>query len=133
MGSKLRVILTGALGVSMLLGSMGAATAQTVTTKDYEGHWAQQTIQNWLDSGLLKGFGDGSVKPDQTITRAEFMTLVNRSYGFSNLAAVSFSDVPGTSWAYNEVAKAVAAGYIQGYDRENVPMLRLTARKQQLL
>ncbi|KAI7264800.1 hypothetical protein KC345_g8727 [Hortaea werneckii] len=107
---------------------MGTASAQD--TKDYEGHWAQTTIQNWLDSGLLKGFEDGSVKPNQTITRAEFMTLVNRSYHFTETGEGTFSDVPATSWAYNEIRKAIAAGYIQGYNgemRPNAPINRQEA------
>lgn len=114
----------------MLLGSAGTAAAQPAVPKDYEGHWAQQTIQSWLDSGLLKGFGDGSVKPNQTITRAEFMTLVNRSYHFTEEIEVNFSDVPSTSWAHNEVAKAAAAGYIQGFNNEmrpNAPINRQEA------
>lgn len=127
---KLTGILAGIVGAGMLFGSLGTAAAQSALTKDYEGHWAQQTIQSWLDSGLLKGFGDGSVKPNQTITRAEFMTLINRSYHFTEQSKVNFSDVPPTSWAYSEVAKAVAAGYIQGFNNEmrpNAPINRQEA------
>lgn len=119
MGRKLQGLLAGVLGISMLLGSMGAAGAEG--TKDYEGHWAQKTIEQWLSSGNLKGFQDGSVKPNQSITRAEFMTLVNRSFGFSEIAKVSFSDVASSSWISSEVAKAVAAGYIQGFNNEMRP------------
>ncbi|MEK5468363.1 S-layer homology domain-containing protein [Paenibacillus sp. FSL R7-0210] len=127
---KLTGILAGIVGAGMLFGSMGTAAAQSAGTKDYEGHWAQQTIQSWLDNGLLKGFGDGSVKPNQTITRAEFMTLINRSYHFTEQSKVEFTDVPSTSWAYSEVAKAVAAGYIQGFNNEmrpNAPINRQEA------
>lgn len=128
MGRKLRGLMAGVLGVSMLLGSMGAVGAQG--GKDYEGHWAQGTIENWLKKGDLKGFQDGSVKPNQTITRAEFMTLINRSFGFTEEAEVDFSDVSSTSWSYSEVSKAVAAGYIQGYNNEmrpNAPINRQEA------
>lgn len=127
---KLTGILAGIVGAGMLFGSMGTAVAQSAGTKDYEGHWAQQTIQSWLDNGLLKGFGDGSVKPNQTITRAEFMTLINRSYHFTEQSKVEFTDVPSTSWAYSEVAKAIAAGYIQGFNNEmrpNAPINRQEA------
>ncbi|ETT48126.1 Ig domain-containing protein [Paenibacillus sp. FSL R7-269] len=127
---KANRILAGFAGAAMLFGSMGTVLAQPAVSKDYEGHWAQQTIQSWLDSGLLKGFGDGSVKPNQTITRAEFMTLINRSYHFTEQSKVKFTDVPSTSWVYSEVAKAVAAGYIQGFNNEmrpNAPINRQEA------
>ncbi|QSF45448.1 S-layer homology domain-containing protein [Paenibacillus tianjinensis] len=120
MGRKFRGIMTGLLGVSMLLGSMGAAGAQSGST-DYEGHWAQKTIETWLEKGDLKGFQDGSVKPNQSITRAEFMTLVNRAFAFTAESKISFADVASTNWAYSEVAKAVAAGYIQGYNNDIRP------------
>ncbi|UQZ34467.1 hypothetical protein C2I18_13635 [Paenibacillus sp. PK3_47] len=129
MGRKFRGALAGILGVSMLLGSLGAAQAQS-SGSDYSGHWAQKTIESWLEKGNLKGFQDGSVKPNQTITRAEFMTLVNRSFGFTAEADVNFSDVNSASWSYSEVAKAVAAGYIQGYNNEirpNAPINRQEA------
>lgn len=133
MGRIFRGLLTGALGIGMLFGSMGAAAAETV--KDYEGHWAQNTIEKWLDKGLLKGFEDGSVKPDQSITRAEFMAIINRSFGIADLfdkkevPKITFSDVSATSWAYKEVALAVKAGYIQGYNNEVHPNAQITRQE----
>lgn len=128
MGRKFRGILAGALGVSMLFSSLGVVTAQN--SKDYEGHWAQKAINSWLDSGKLKGFEDGSVKPNQTITRAEFMTLVNRAFNYTKLAKIRYDDLPSTNWAYNEIARAVEAGYIQGFNNEmrpNAPINRQEA------
>ncbi|WP_198015889.1 S-layer homology domain-containing protein [Paenibacillus sp. HW567] len=135
MGRIFRGLLTGALGISMLLGSMGAGAAAAETVKDYEGHWAQNTIEKWLDKGLLKGFENGSVKPDQSITRAEFMAIVNRSFEIASLfdkkevPKITFSDVSSTSWAYKEVAMAVGAGYIQGYNNEARPNAQITRQE----
>lgn len=133
MGRIFRGWLTGALGIGMLFGSMGAVAADTV--KDYEGHWAQNAIEKWLDKGLLKGFEDGSVKPDQPITRAEFMAIVNRSFEIARLfdkkevPKITFSDVSATSWAYKEVAMAAGAGYIQGYNNEARPNAQITRQE----
>ncbi|WP_379164368.1 S-layer homology domain-containing protein [Paenibacillus sp. sgz5001063] len=82
---------------------------------DYEGHWAQKQIESWIQHGWLKGFEDGSVKPDQEITRAEFITLANRMWGFTASKQTEFSDLPNNNWAYSEFAKAMTVGYIQGY------------------
>ncbi|KAI7248855.1 hypothetical protein KC345_g11811, partial [Hortaea werneckii] len=55
------------LSLGLVFGSSGSIYAATA---DYEGHWAQKQISKWLEQGWLKGFADGSVKPDQEISRA---------------------------------------------------------------
>ncbi|WP_264930391.1 YDG domain-containing protein [Paenibacillus sp. LS1] len=85
------------------------------SVSDIEGNWAESQITKWIDKGFIHGYEDGSFKPNNTITRAEFFSLVNRSYGFTETASVSFKDVTSSNWAYAEVSKAVKAGYIKGY------------------
>ncbi|ETT51522.1 S-layer homology domain-containing protein [Paenibacillus sp. FSL H7-689] len=85
------------------------------SASDIEGNWAESQITKWIDKGFIHGYEDGSFKPNNTITRAEFFSLVNRSYGFTETATVSFKDVTSSNWAYAEVSKAVKAGYIKGY------------------
>jgi lysozyme len=46
------------------------------TMNDYENHWAKDIVQWALDNGLIKGYSDGSVKPDNTLTRAEMLTIL---------------------------------------------------------
>ncbi|WP_315372476.1 YDG domain-containing protein [Paenibacillus xylanexedens] len=91
---------------------LGAAES---SASDIEGNWAESQITKWIDKGFIHGYEDGSFKPNNTITRAEFLSLVNRSYGFTETATVSFKDVTLSNWAYAEVSKAVKAGYIKGY------------------
>ena len=50
---------------------------------DVDGHWAKETITKWVQQGLIKGYTDGTFRPDDSITRAEFMALVNRAFGIS--------------------------------------------------
>ena len=83
---------------------------------DYTGHWAEDSIRNWVDKGYIKGYADGTFKPENNITRAEFMAVVNRSFGFKEEAAVSYKDVQESHWAYNEFKVASAAGYIAGFE-----------------
>jgi hypothetical protein len=45
---------------------------------DISGHWAEEDILYAASVGWVKGYPDNTYKPDQYITRAEFMTLVNR-------------------------------------------------------
>ena len=48
------------------------------TFSDVSSHWAKDEISIAANHGWIKGYEDGSFKPDQKITRAETMTLVNR-------------------------------------------------------
>ena len=45
---------------------------------DTIGHWAEEAINMALEQGLITGYPDGTFRPDQPITRAEAMTIVNR-------------------------------------------------------
>ncbi|MGB4288866.1 MAG: S-layer homology domain-containing protein, partial [Tepidanaerobacteraceae bacterium] len=93
------------------------ATAQAAAElNDISGHWAEATIAKWVQQGLISGYTDGTFRPDNSITRAEFMALVNRAFGFDEKAAIGFSDVSANDWFYDEIAKAVKAGYISGYE-----------------
>lgn len=45
---------------------------------DWEGHWAENTIRKAIHKGILKGYDDGKIRPDQPITRAELVTILER-------------------------------------------------------
>ena len=45
---------------------------------DVQGHWAENEIHEAAAHGWIKGYEDGTFKPDQYITRAEAMTMINR-------------------------------------------------------
>lgn len=48
-----------------------------VEKKDYEGHWAEEYIKKAINAGYMTGYPDGSFKPDQPITRAEFARVLS--------------------------------------------------------
>ncbi|EKN68622.1 YbhB/YbcL family Raf kinase inhibitor-like protein [Schinkia azotoformans] len=82
---------------------------------DIKGHWAEEEISEWVEKGLIGGYKDGSFKPDASISRAEFIALVNRAFEFTESSETGFNDVSTKDWYYSEVLKAKAAGYIGGY------------------
>src|SRR5450830_1791388 len=103
------------LAIVCLMFSLMPANTFAFQATDISGHWAQVKIQSWIDKGLIKGYPDGTFKPDQDITRAEFMALVNRAFGYTAVAPITYTDVKAGSWYAPKVAKAKAAGYISGY------------------
>ena len=77
-------------------------------------HWAKGYIEDFADKGLIEVDGSANFRPDDGITRAEFVTLINRAYGFNIKSAQTFTDVNAGSWYYEEISKGVAAGLISG-------------------
>ena len=104
-------LLPLALTAAMIVPSVPAMAAPS----DIAGHWAESVITQWQSKGLIQGYADGTFKPNNTITRAEFVTLMNNAKGFWSEGSINFSDVKSGNWFYSAVAKAVAAGYVKGY------------------
>ena len=101
---------------------------------DYSGHWAEDTIQEWFDNDMLKGYEDGSFRPDVQITRAEFMTMVNNAFEYTEKADISFTDVDSDDWFYPEVQKAVKSGYLLGYEDNTArPDIKITSQDAALI
>ncbi len=66
--------------------------------------------------GYIRGFEDGTFRPNATLTRAEFVTIINKMYGFKVAAENAFTDVREADWYYADVLCGVQAGYIKGHD-----------------
>lgn len=83
--------------------------------RDYESHWAQATIEKWLNEGMVSGYPDGSYKPDNKVTRAEFVKMVNGIIDYSKMSDITYKDVPVSEWYYDYIRTAQSIGYISGY------------------
>ena len=96
-------------------------------------HWAKYHIDKFVKAGYILGYGDGTFRPENKTTRAEFIKLVNRVYNFTEKGTQNFKDVKTTNWFYNDLLIAMKAGYINGYEdntfRPNEPISREEACK----
>ncbi|BBH24227.1 hypothetical protein Back11_55720 [Paenibacillus baekrokdamisoli] len=90
------------------------------SVSDIRGNWAERTLLEWLDRGWISGYLNGKFEPNRIVTRGEGFALINRSFGFTEKAELQFSDLSATDWEYDEVAKAVKAGYIKGYGNNSI-------------
>lgn len=107
---RICMALAAALSLSLAI----SATALAAIPSDIGGHWAQGTIIQWTTNGYISGYPDGTFKPDNSITRAEFVVMVNKAMGYNKRGNAYFSDVSAAHWAYAEIMKGVEAGYITG-------------------
>lgn len=83
---------------------------------DVKGHWAESYINRAVRQGFIEGYTDGSFRPEQKVSRAEFVSMINRALGNSRTDRISFIDVPYGAWYYQDVAKAVKASYVKGFN-----------------
>lgn len=109
--------LLAVLLIVTLFTSQWAVHGQSLSlVADIENNWAKEQILDWLDKGLINGYSDGSFKPNKSISRSEFVTIINKVFGYKDLAEETFKDVSKDKWYYEEISKAKFAGYISGYD-----------------
>ena len=87
---------------------------------DYASHWAERTIDFLSDKRIVVGDENGNMKLDDLITRAEFVTVVNRTFGFIEESNDNFPDVLAGKWYFDQFAIAKQAGFIQGDEHGNV-------------
>ncbi|MBW4458903.1 MAG: S-layer homology domain-containing protein [Nodosilinea sp. WJT8-NPBG4] len=92
------------------------AQAQTTFSDVPSDYWAAQFIQALVDRGVIRGFADGSFRPNEPITRAQFAVLVNQAFDQPTVrGAVGFRDVPSSYWAGSAIQTAHAEGFLSGY------------------
>ncbi|WP_028548043.1 cadherin-like beta sandwich domain-containing protein [Paenibacillus sp. UNC451MF] len=95
-----------------------AAPIPTVNLSDITGHWAEINIKKAVSNGIVSGYPDGTFKPNNTVTRAEFaLMLMNTLKPQGEGAALTFTDTAEIgSWAQKAVAQAFQAGIVKGYE-----------------
>ena len=96
--------------VILATATVGAATFSDVDTSTKQG----EAISVMQEKGYINGFPDGTFRPDATLTRAEFVTIINKMYMYYVEAENIFTDVNKGDWFSHDVLAAVQAGYIKG-------------------
>ena len=79
------------------------------------GYWAADKINEWTNKGYISGPGDGTFRPEGSVTRAEFARITNNAFAFTTPSNLTFPDVPATFWGYRDIQIARAMGYVTGY------------------
>lgn len=95
------------LAVSLTLGMVPGLTLTFAAA-----HWADGYLDQLVDWGVMRADQTGA--PDTPLTRAEFMAIINRAYGYTKTGPIPFTDVSVGDWFYDDVAIAYTAGYTLG-------------------
>jgi uncharacterized repeat protein (TIGR01451 family) len=97
----------------MIIGNQAVGTAsgyQDVVTPS-----VFVTVGQVLHHGFIKGYPDGTFRPQNQITRAEVAAMLSRILGTGSSTGANFSDLPTNHWAYGYISAVVNAGLFNGY------------------
>ncbi len=106
---------------------------QTPGFTDVKGHWAEAGINQLVAAGYMSGYPDHTFKPDETITRAEFCTVLVKALKLAGSSAATFADT-GEHWAKDYIDAAAANGIVHGMGGNNfAPALPVTREQMALM
>lgn len=85
-------------------------------------------LKKWQNLNYLQGDEFGRLNAEKVITRAELIAFINRVKGYTETTDITrFQDIPSDAWYKDDIAKAVAAGYISGMSaNEMAPEMMVT-------
>ncbi|MEW6523193.1 MAG: S-layer homology domain-containing protein [Bacillota bacterium] len=122
---SLRKVLVAAIVAAMVFGTVGSAFASvrapSAVFSDVAGHAQESFILQTASLGIFAGYPDGTYKPDQEVTRAEFAKVLVVMLGLESAAKIlegnptTFPDVPASHWASGYINVATAMGIIRGF------------------
>ncbi|PIH56087.1 carbohydrate binding domain-containing protein [Paenibacillus sp. LK1] len=133
MKKGLACLLAGSMMVSLIYPAMAGADSATKQAqgmeqvqanslhstpyRDMTAHWAEQAVTQMQELAVIQGYTDGTFKPNERISRAEFVVMLDRIMGFARgqeSASVSFSDLNENDWYNEALVRANSAGIILG-------------------
>lgn len=107
--AEFMVIMVNALGLKDKGGKVKSF-------KDLDNHWAKEYIILAANNGLISGYEDGTVRPDNTITLAEVSSIISRSFVFKTSNNGIYSKIQQGKWYSSSVKKMFDVGILSTKD-----------------
>ncbi|MFY9471391.1 MAG: S-layer homology domain-containing protein, partial [Bacillota bacterium] len=117
---RFKRLIATALAAAMILGLVSVGFAASF--EDTEGFEFEASVLRLADLGIISGYPDGTFKPDNLVTRAEFAKMIVCMLGLESAAeslkgeAVPFADVDADHWAAGYINVAQMMGIVNGYE-----------------
>lgn len=112
--------------------NIDATALKKYVVTDLQGHWAQDTLTDFVQAGIINGYaetgGTFAVRPQNNITRAEFVKILVQSLHLESVTeAKTFTDVQPGNWYYDYVRIVSSLGLVNGVsDTEFAPNKEIT-------
>ncbi len=107
--AEFMVIMVNALGLKDKGGNIKSF-------KDLDNHWAKEYIILAANNGLISGYEDGTIRPDNTITLAEVSSIISRSFIFRTTNNGIYSKIQQGKWYSSSVKKMFDVGILNSKD-----------------
>ena len=92
------------------------AFAQTTFSDVSSTYWARDFIQALASRDIIKGFPDGSFRPNEPVTRAQFAAMVRKAFNRPDVrTGINCVDVASNYWAYTAIQDTYEMGFLTGY------------------
>lgn len=104
-----RRTVSALLALVLLFGMLPASVGEV-----FAASWMDEYIEKVVDWGVMRGDVLGNMNAEEKITRAEFVTMVNRAFGYTANTTHPFTDVRITDWYNNDIGIAYNMGYFKG-------------------
>ncbi|TVP64802.1 MAG: DUF1565 domain-containing protein [Nodularia sp. (in: Bacteria)] len=102
--------------VNFVAATVDLPTGQSAFRDVPEGYWAKAYIEALAAQNIIAGFPDGTFKPNDPVTRAQFATIVTKALTPPvKRAGTNFRDVASNFWAYGAIQSAYRSEFLAGY------------------
>ncbi|MCR5264267.1 MAG: S-layer homology domain-containing protein, partial [Clostridiales bacterium] len=118
--------LSALLAALMVIGTLTVLPVFADSFSDISSHWAKANVEYMVRKEIISGYPDNTFRPDNIVTRAEFIKMLDATFGLTETASISYSDVPSSQWYYPYVQQAAAQGYLLNYGTSLNPNGELT-------
>nr|WP_233167339.1 S-layer homology domain-containing protein [Paenibacillus roseus] len=85
-----------------------------VALTDIKGHWAEASIVGLIKLGAISGYPDHTFKPNNNITRSEFVSVLVKAFQLETSNGKVYSDT-ANHWAKTAISTAAELGIVNGY------------------
>ena len=105
----MKKLLSYILGLFVIL-TISTQSAVAFFSDMNENHWAYKQIKDLSEQSIVIGYPDGTFKPDDNVTRAEFASMAIKALGQEHanvIQPIKFVDIDSSYWAYDAIEKAV--------------------------
>jgi hypothetical protein len=108
--------------------------AQTRFSDVSSNYWAAPFIEQLSQRGVIAGFPDGTFRPNEPVTRAQFASMVTSAFSRTpQRQPITFVDVPNNFWASNVIRQAYTTGFLSGFPGNRFEPNQVIPRQQVLV
>ncbi|MEG0471576.1 MAG: 5'-nucleotidase C-terminal domain-containing protein [Solibacillus sp.] len=103
---------------AVVVGATGVVAEQSMYSDVSDSHKYSEAIQVLTAAGIVTGYGDGTFKPDATVTRGQAAKMIAGALKLDTTKVIDpkFSDIAQSNHYYGAISALVATGFISGYE-----------------